>query len=58
MPVQVYVDNLHQGDVDHLHSRQLAGIIEIRYYSPSDATTRWGTGVAGGAIEIITRRRN
>lgn len=54
--VQVYVDNVHAGGVDFLQNRPLDGIIEIRYFSGTDATTKWGTGVGGGVIELITRR--
>jgi hypothetical protein len=28
----------------------------MRYLSPSDATTRYGTGYAGGVIEVTLRR--
>jgi len=31
-------------------------ITEIRYLSPSDATTRYGTGYPAGIIEIITKK--
>lgn len=55
--VQVYVDNVHAGGLDFLNSRPLDGIVEIRYYSGTDATTKWGTGVGGGVIELITARR-
>ena len=33
----------------------IAGLLEIRYYSRSDATTRWGRGILGGVIQVITR---
>jgi hypothetical protein len=55
--VQVYVDNVHAGGVDFLQARSLDGIVEIRYHNGRDATTRWGTGVGGGVIELITARR-
>jgi hypothetical protein len=30
-------------------------IESTRYFSASDATTKWGTGYTGGAIEVTTR---
>ena len=53
--VQVYVDNVHAGGLDFLQNRPLDGIVEIRYHSGTDATTKWGTGVGGGVIELITQ---
>lgn len=54
--VQIFVDNVHAGDVNFLESRSLDGIVEMRHFSGTDATTKWGTGVGGGVIELITRR--
>ena len=54
--VLVFVDNVHAGGLEFLESRPLDGIMEIRYYDARDATTKWGTGVSGGVIEIITVR--
>ena len=42
------------GDV--LPGMAVTGIDSMRYLSPSDATTRFGTGHGAGAIEITTRR--
>ena len=55
--LQVYVYNVRAGGLDYLNARSLDGIVEIRYYSGPDATTKWGTGVGGGVIELITARR-
>ena len=54
--VRVYVDNVHAGGIEFLESRPLDGIVEIRFHSGRDATTKWGTGVGGGVIELITRQ--
>jgi hypothetical protein len=51
------MDNVHAGGVDFLEARSLDGIVEIRYFNGRDATTKWGTGVGGGVIELITLRR-
>jgi hypothetical protein len=55
--VRVYIDTVHAGGLDLLEGRSLDGIVEIRYHSGRDATTKWGTGVGGGVIELITSRR-
>jgi len=55
--VQVYVDNVRAGGTDFLTARPLDGIVEIRYHNGRDATTKWGTGVGGGVIELITGGR-
>lgn len=55
----VIVDNTpvgEVGDVSYLRTIPLTNIHEIRFLSASDATTRWGTGYVGGAIQVITRR--
>ena len=53
----VFIDNVRAGDLNMLETLYLTNIQELRYVSPSDATTRWGTGYPTGAIEVITRRR-
>ena len=53
-PVLVFVDNVHSGGVDVLYSIPVERISEIRYIDPATATHRWGTGLVGGAIEVIT----
>ncbi len=54
--VQVYMDNVRLGGVEFLQNRSLDGVKAIRYYNGRDATTKWGTGVVGGVIELITNR--
>ncbi|KPJ84342.1 MAG: hypothetical protein AMS18_16875 [Gemmatimonas sp. SG8_17] len=53
-PVIVYMDNVRAGGVDFLLGIPLDRVSEIRFFDAADATTRWGTGVAGGVIEVIT----
>ena len=50
---RVCVDNMPLGDLASLQNIPIFGITEIRYISGPDATTRWGTGVVGGVIEVI-----
>lgn len=53
--VRVFIDGVDMGDTGVLQRYRLGGIRECRFVSPSDATTRFGTGYAGGVIEVITR---
>lgn len=52
----VYQDNFRLGELDQLRSIMIEQVAEIRFISASDATTRWGTGHSGGAIQVITQR--
>ena len=55
-PVIVFLDNVHSGTVEFLYGIPVEIISEIRFFDASDATNRWGTGLAGGAIEVLTMR--
>lgn len=52
--VQVYVDGVRYGGPGSLASVSTSGIQSIRYYDANEATQRWGTGHARGAIEVRT----
>jgi outer membrane receptor for ferrienterochelin and colicin len=54
---QLAIDDVIRGSLDELRAVHIGNIHEIRFIRASDATTRWGSGVQGGVIEIITRRR-
>lgn len=54
LPV-VYLNNARLGDIDALRSIEAAAVLEMRFVRASDATTRWGTGHAGGVIEVLVR---
>lgn len=54
--VVVYMNDVHYGDVDSLRTIAIEEIDEIRYISAADATTRWGTGHAGGVIQVRANR--
>ena len=53
--VIAYVDGQRFGAVTTLEQFQIGTFKEIRYYSGTDATSRWGTGHAGGVIYLTTR---
>lgn len=55
LPV-VYVDRIRMGGLEVLRNLNATDILELRYYSAPDATTRYGTDHAGGVIEVYTRR--
>jgi outer membrane cobalamin receptor len=52
----VYVDGMRFGRVNTLRQIHVDAIEEIRRISAADATTRFGTGHAGGVIMVTTRR--
>ena len=54
LPV-VYIDGVRSGDLYFLQSIRIEDVDRIRYLNSRDATTRWGTGHAGGAIEVIRK---
>jgi hypothetical protein len=54
--VAVYMDGVRLGGPRALHQVRIHNIATMEFMSPSDATTRFGTGHAGGAILIVTRR--
>lgn len=55
LPV-VYRDNARWGsDPSSLENIQIDIVREMRFMSASDATTRYGTGFAGGVILVVTR---
>lgn len=51
-PMYVYLDNTRYGTIQSLQQMSLSGIAEIRYMDASEATNRFGTGHAMGAIVI------
>ncbi len=52
----VYVDGVRQGGLEALRNIPKETVEDIRYLSATDATTQFGTGHAGGAILVRTRR--
>jgi TonB-dependent receptor-like protein len=53
--IQVYVDGTRMGGVEALQQIPTTDIKEIRWLSSSEATQRFGTGNAQGAI-VVTRK--
>lgn len=55
LPV-LYVDGTRRGGSDELRFMRADEIASMEYMSAADATTRFGTGHAGGAIMVTSRR--
>jgi hypothetical protein len=51
----VYFGENRMGGSESLKQISIAEIGEIRYYSASDATQKWGTGHSAGAIQVGIR---
>lgn len=52
----VYADRARMGGPEALRSIPAVVIVSIRFRSPTEATTLYGTGHAGGVIEVTRRR--
>jgi len=52
--VQVYLNGMQYGDVNRLRELQLIEVRQIRFYGAAEAQQRYGTGHAGGVIEVST----
>jgi hypothetical protein len=53
--VVVYMDGMRFGGPDSLRTIRTSDIGEIRYMTGPEATNRFGTGVSGGVIHILTK---
>lgn len=51
----VYVGGVRYGELNQLRTIRANEVHSIRFIGAADATTRWGTGHAGGVIEVILR---
>lgn len=50
----VYLDNMRLGTISELRGLPVAGVTGVVYYDPSEATFKWGTGHAHGAIQVLS----
>jgi hypothetical protein len=53
---RVVVDGVAIGQVENLVNVNAISVMEIRYISATDATTRFGTGYVGGVILVTTKK--
>jgi hypothetical protein len=54
---EVFVDEMHFGDINSLSRISSSAIASIQFISATDATTRYGTGYTGGIIRVNTLGR-
>ena len=54
--VRLYIDNVRMNDMSGLSTVPANRIKEIRFLSARDATTRFGTDHAGGAILLTSKQ--
>ncbi len=54
--VSVYLDGTRLGGADSLHQVPAGQVSSMQYLNATEATTRFGTGHAGGAILVVTLR--
>jgi hypothetical protein len=54
--VAIYLDGVRQQNSSVLQTISKEMVREVRYINAADATTRFGTGHAAGAILVATRR--
>jgi hypothetical protein len=52
----VLLNNRVIPDIEVLRSMREGDLLQARFISPADATTRFGTGWANGLIEITLKR--
>jgi len=52
----VYMDGTRLGDIEQLRGIPASSVGSIRYYTASEAQTKWGSGHPGGAIEVTSKR--
>jgi hypothetical protein len=52
--IQVYLNGAQFGDVNRLREIQIGEIRELRFLGAGEAQMRYGTGHAGGVIEVAT----
>lgn len=52
--IKLFVDGVPRGSVEALRSLPIHNIAQIQYYNSSEATQRWGTDHAAGALVVKT----
>jgi len=52
--LQVYLNGMQFGDVNRLREIQLSEVRQLRFYGAAEAQQRYGTGHAGGVIDVST----
>jgi hypothetical protein len=55
LPV-LYVDGVLIGSIERLREFSPGQIGEVRFLTPAEAQTKWGSGHPGGVVHLITAR--
>ncbi len=55
LPIQLYLDNVHIGDVSSLSTIPAHDIQYIRFYRGQDASAKWGIDHGAGVVFISTK---
>lgn len=50
----IYLDDMKLGTISRLREIAASSVVGVRYYSPSQAMLKWGTGHAHGAIQVLS----
>jgi hypothetical protein len=53
----VFIDGVRRGALDILRSVAASSVMQVRYLTSADATTRYGLDVEGGVIDVTLRGR-
>jgi hypothetical protein len=53
--IKVYLDGFRYGGVESLATISASSVVEVRWLSAMEATTRFGTGNTAGAIVVTSR---
>jgi hypothetical protein len=54
-PLVVFLDNIQHGGLESLATFSTSSVLEVRYYTPSEAEGRFGLGTGNGVIQIVSR---
>jgi len=55
LAVQLYLDNVHIGDVSALPTISTVDVQSIRFYRGQEASARWGVDHGAGVVFIVTK---
>jgi hypothetical protein len=55
--IQVYMDMQHAGNIDMLKQIPINAASALKYYSPSEAEAKFGTGNSNSVIQVLTTKR-
>ena len=54
-PVQVYIDGMRMGGLEHIRQIAAKNVTEVRFLEPQQAIARFGGDNTGGALVIVLK---